>query len=250
MKILKTILILSMLSNPLLANEYHVSTSGNDANAGTREKPFRTIQAAANIAESGDIITVHEGVYRERVNPPRGGTSDQNRITYQAAKGEKVVVKGSEIVRGWKKVGNDTWKVVLPNRFFGNFNPFADVISGDWFMDNGWVHHTGAVYLNGQWLSEVPQKEEVLQPETGDPLWYATVDDENTTIWAQFRDVDPNKELVEVNARKTVFYPDQPGRNFITVRGFITGAGGHSLGTSNSRTDWNHRATLVKRMGY
>ncbi|MBM3495141.1 MAG: right-handed parallel beta-helix repeat-containing protein, partial [Armatimonadetes bacterium] len=27
--------------------------------------------------------------------------------------------------------------------------------------------------------------------------------------------------LVEINVRRTVFYPDQPGRNYITVRGFI-----------------------------
>jgi alpha-N-arabinofuranosidase len=44
---------------------------------------------------------------------------------------------------------------------------------------------------------------------------------QHTTIWAQFPGVDPNRELVEVNVRRTVFYPDQPGRNYLTVRGFI-----------------------------
>ena len=33
--------------------------------------------------------------------------------------------------------------------------------------------------------------------------------------------VSPDKELVEINVRRTVFYPDKPGRNFITVRGFV-----------------------------
>jgi hypothetical protein len=46
------------------------------------------------------------------------------------------------------------------------------------------------------------------------------VDATNTTLWAQFPDVDPNAQLVEINVRRTVFYPDQPGRNFLTVRGF------------------------------
>jgi hypothetical protein len=32
--------------------------------------------------------------------------------------------------------------------------------------------------------------------------------------------MNPNEQLVEINVRQTVFYPDQPGRNFITVRGF------------------------------
>ena len=33
--------------------------------------------AAARLVQPGDVITVHEGVYRERVNPPRGGASDR-----------------------------------------------------------------------------------------------------------------------------------------------------------------------------
>ena len=32
--------------------------------------------------------------------------------------------------------------------------------------------------------------------------------------------MNPNKELVEVNARQTVFYPEKPGINYITVDGF------------------------------
>lgn len=52
------------------------------------------------------------------------------------------------------------------------------------------------------------------------PLWFARVEGGQTTVWAQFKGVNPNEQLVEVNARRTVFYPDKPGRNFITVRGF------------------------------
>jgi alpha-N-arabinofuranosidase len=51
-------------------------------------------------------------------------------------------------------------------------------------------------------------------------LWFGQVDGTNTTIWAQFKGVNPNEQLVEINVRQTLFYPDQPGRNFITVRGF------------------------------
>ena len=51
-------------------------------------------------------------------------------------------------------------------------------------------------------------------------LWFARVEKDATTIWAQFPAVDPNERLVEINVRRTVFYPDRPGRNYITVRGF------------------------------
>ncbi len=349
------------------ATEFHVANHGNDANRGTKSAPLRTIQRAADLAQPGDAITVHAGVYRERINPPRGGTSDKKRITYQAARGEKVELKGSEVIKNWLRVQDDVWKVTLPNSFFGSFNPYTNLIRGDWFEPKGRPHHTGAVYLNGEWLVEAVKLDEVLMPggvppawltqagqecllnvawlrpgganagrtpatafaaqqgiqtapcseggecigwiENGDwvryeridlgqateqmeiraasatdggiievrldapggellgtcsvpntggwqswssfnvrfkpvggvktlclvfrphksdaandkwagtQLWFAQADGSNTTIWAQFKGVNPNAQQVEINVRQTVFYPDKPGRNYITVRG-------------------------------
>ena len=205
----------------LHAAEIHVATTGNDTNPGTQAAALRTIQHAADLAQAGDTITVHTGVYRERINPPRGGESDTKRITYQAASGEKVTITGSEPVKGWVKVQDDVWKVVIPNTFFGSFNPYSDVIHGAWFTSKGRDHHTGAVYLNGEWLTEAAKLDDVLKLAGATPFWFGAVADENTTIWAQFKGVNPNEQLVEINVRQTVFYPDKPGRNFIAVRGFI-----------------------------
>jgi alpha-N-arabinofuranosidase len=208
------------LAATLHAAEFHVATTGKDSNPGTQAAPLRTIQRAADLAQPADTITVHGGVYRERINPPRGGRSDSERIVYQAAPGEKVVIKGSEEVRNWEMVQNDAWKVVLPNSFFGKFNPYSDLIHGDWFDPRGRQHHTGAVYLEGQWMAEAAKLDEVLNPAPKKFLWFAQVDEKNTTIWAQFKGIDPNRRQVEINVRQTVFYPDQPGRNYLTVRGF------------------------------
>src|SRR5512133_1223838 len=153
------------------AAEFHVATPGNDANAGSRRAPLRTIQRGAELAQPGDTITVHAGTYRERVNPPRGGTSDTERIVYQAARGEKVEIKGSEPVKNWVKVKDDVWKVTLPNSFFSKFNPYQDLIRGDWFDRRGRDHHTGAVYLNGDWLTEAATMDEVLLPSGTSPAW-------------------------------------------------------------------------------
>ncbi len=357
-------LLFIVATSATMAKEYHVSIKGNDQNLGTKSKPFQTISAAARVAAPGDVITVHAGVYRERINPPRGGTSESERIIYQAAKGERVEIKGSEVIKDWVKVQENVWKATLPNTFFKGFNPYGDLIRGDWFTANKREHHTGAVYLNGDWLTEATKLEEVLmsgsptwvskgdrqvllnvawlgpaydagsgpriaatsfaarsgttnapcaeggdclgwimhgdwaryervdflkdtgrmivrvasasaggnieirldspegellgvctvtntggwqawttlfakikpqsglkticlvfknnKPTTLNPnLWFTQVDGTNTTIWAQFKSVNPNEQLVEINARQTVFYPDQPGRNFITVRGFV-----------------------------
>jgi alpha-N-arabinofuranosidase len=202
------------------AANFHVAPSGNDASRGTRSAPFRTIQQAADVAQPGDVITVHEGVYRERISPPRGGESDRKRIVYQAAPGEKVEIKGSEVVTNWVRVQDAVWKATLPNSFFGSFNPFSDLIHGDWFEAKGRNHHLGAVYLDGEWLTEAAKLDDVLQPPASTPLWFAEVDQENTAIWARFKGINPNEHLVEINVRRTVFYPEKTGINFITVRGF------------------------------
>jgi len=219
-KAIAAALVLTILSCPLHAAEYHVSTSGLDGNPGSRSKPFNTISAAAAKAQPGDTITVHEGIYRERVNPPRGGASNRKRIVYQAAQGEQVVIKGSEVVKGWTILENDIWQLSIPNTVFGKFNPYSDLISGDWFRSMDRAHHTGPVYLNGHWLAEAATKDAVFKMAENDALWFAEVDSQNTRIWAQFKGIDPNRENVEINVRQSVFYPQKPGINYITVRGF------------------------------
>jgi len=340
------------------AAEFHVAVTGDDAHDGTAAAPLRSIQRAADRARPGDTVTVHAGVYRESVRPPRGGESDSKRIVYRAAPGERVEIKGSEVVTNWTRVKGDVWTATVPNGAFGAFNPYADLIRGDWFNGKGREHHTGAVYLDGVAFDEAARLEDLLDPgsrapaekggvllnvawfragegkpvpavgyaaqegvrnapcaeggecigwlENGDwaryegvdlgattdrieiraasemqggqvqirlgapdgellgscvvpntggwqswrsfhatvrrltgrqtlclvfrpppsltapqmPLWFGRVEASNTTLWAEFKGVDPNPRLVEANARRTVFYPDQPGRNFITIRGF------------------------------
>ena len=223
MKSLVIIFAALILCFTISAKEYHAAKTGNDNNDGSINSPFLTIQAAANLAQPGDIISVHEGIYRERINPPRGGISNNERIVYQVAKDEKVVNKGSEIIKGWERIKEDVWKVTIPNSFFGDFNPYNDVIGGEWYKTpkDGFDRHTGAVYLKGQWLTEAQNIDSVLQAVGEDLFWFCKVDDGNTSIWAQFGDVDPNEEVVEINVRQSIFYPDQPGRNYITVRGFM-----------------------------
>ena len=67
---------LLLFSGVLYAAEFHVAITGRDSNEGTVAAPLRTIQRGAELAQPGDTITVHSGVYRERINPPRGGESE------------------------------------------------------------------------------------------------------------------------------------------------------------------------------
>ncbi|MFO7668177.1 MAG: right-handed parallel beta-helix repeat-containing protein [Bacteroidales bacterium] len=211
------------------AREFHVAKSGNDAQEGSVLQPFLTISRAVQQAMPGDTITVHTGTYREWVNPIRGGVSDEQRIVYRAAPGEKVEIKGSEVINTWQKVGKGVWKVILPNAFFGDYNPYSDSIHGDWFNNRGRIHHTGEVFLNGKSFYEKERLDLVQEPrvdaDAKDPegtayTWYCENNDDFTTIWANFHQVNPNRELTEITTRRTCFYPEQPGVNFITISGF------------------------------
>ena len=149
---------------------YHVAKNGDDFNDGSKENPFLTIQQAANAAVAGDHIIVHEGTYREWVKPVNGGLSADKRIVYQAAEREKVVIKGSEIIQGWELLeknvtngnGGNIWKVTVPNSLFGDFNPFAQAVCGDWLVEpREHPVHLGEIYLNGEAMYEAKTLDEL-----------------------------------------------------------------------------------------
>jgi Right handed beta helix region/Protein of unknown function (DUF1565) len=225
-----------------MTSELHVATTGSDDADGSAGRPLRTINRAAVLARPGDTVVVHEGVYREWVKPRRGGLSDARRITYQAAPGEHVVIKGSERITGWVAESGDVWRVAVPNALFGDFNPFAEEISGDWLVDRPGEKrkHLGDVYLDGLSFYEVGSRDEVASaaertevvddwtgttvptpnPAQTRHVWYAEVGADETTIWATFPGADPNEALTEINVRRSVFYPEKNHLDWITVRGF------------------------------
>ena len=226
---LHLLILLILTTTVTSATEYHVSVKGNDANDGSFLKPLKTISAAVAYAFPGDTITVHAGTYREWINPIRGGDSDVKRIVYRAAPDEKVEIKGSEIIKGWKEIKEGVWMVTIDNSLFGDYNPYQDSISGDWFHRWGRMHHTGEVFLNGKSLYEKATVEEVFNPiadkKTKDPegsiyTWYCESDENNTTIWANFQQYNPELEMIEISARRTCIYPEKPGINYITISGF------------------------------
>lgn len=79
---------------------YHVAQSNpaaDDENPGTEERPWFTIGHAAPVLQPGERVVIHAGVYREWVKPARGGDAPDRMIAYEAAPGEGVVLKGSDL---------------------------------------------------------------------------------------------------------------------------------------------------------
>ncbi len=63
--------------------------NADDKGPGTKERPFRTINAAAQVMQPGERVVIAEGVYREFIRPARGGTGPDAMISYEAAPGER-----------------------------------------------------------------------------------------------------------------------------------------------------------------
>ena len=201
---------------------YHVAKHGSDKNTGAENAPFLTISHAAKIAEERDTVIVHEGTYRETVSPARGARSAHDRITYMAAEGEKVIIKGSETVSGWVREGA-YYTVTVDNAIFGDWNPYSELIDGDWMQKpldpntGKSLRHPGCVYINSEALIEVSYLSELAENEM---TWYAEAGDTETKIYANFGERDADNSVIEINVRKTCFCPEKTGVNYITVRGF------------------------------
>lgn len=200
------------------------SKAGGD---GSEDRPFRTIQEAADLAGPGDRVLVFPGVYREYVHPRQGGTETQ-RIVYQSVEPLQAVITGAEPVKNWESLGNGTWRAAVDNSIFGSFHPYRELVSGDWFM-GGYIAHRGDVYLNHKSLYEVRSLEEVLhpkiQPASWDPQgslyqWYSEVREDQTIFYCNFQDQDPNQEEIEISVRPACFAPEVTGVNYITLSGF------------------------------
>ena len=219
----------------LQGKEIHVAKVGNDANSGSLNAPYLSINKAASLAIAGDTITVHQGTYREWVKPQFRGLSEEQRIYYRAAEREEVIITGAESVKGagysWQFDENyKQWKLVLPKAFFGDFNPFSKLIRQDQYIDVeessegwGWLmygrnKHRGNVYLNGLGFSE----RESIQALTEVYTWHAEVtpEDRFTVIWANFGDKAPNQENVEINLRPFGIAPLKSGLSYISIDGF------------------------------
>ena len=210
------IIVITPEFSDVSAREIHVAKTGSDSASGSQASPFLSINKAASIAQPGDAVTVHAGTYREWIKPPRGGTGDSSRITYCAATGEKVLVKGSEHITSWKQQGSGIWQVELPNSFFGDYNPYALNVSGGWLNYGKW-YHRGDVYLNGEAFYEKQTAEEVNKAEQS---WHCQADEEVTIIRANFGKANPNTNLAEINVRESIFMPQITGLKYITVDSF------------------------------
>jgi len=172
------------------SKSYYVDNSApnaDDNGPGDKARPFRTINKAAQVLQPGERVVIAAGTYRECVRPARGGTGPGQMISYEAAPGAKVFIKGSEILKdGWQQetvaegfnaapgTGITAWRHDLTNALFPDaYNPFAlPSIMGSWgwldtkMVDMGPIlRRRGLVFVDGKPLEPMEQLRELAMPK-------------------------------------------------------------------------------------
>ncbi len=215
---------------------YHVAQNApnaSDDNEGSTHAPFRTISKAAAVLLAGEAVEVHEGTYREWIKPRNGGTSPGEMIWYYAAKGETVVIKGSdEWNPQWvntRYIGNGpsrtfvSYEATLKGSQFEGANPFCLLngrIDADWGYNKEFEHCRGMMFLAGAKLRQVSKYEQLasLTPQDVGLFW---VEENGMTIHLRLQeDRNPNGLTFEITTREQVFAPLTRYLNYIRVSGF------------------------------
>lgn len=223
--------------------EIHVDNqnpAASDENEGTVTKPFKTINAAAQVATPSTRVLIHGGTYRETVQPARGGLGPEKMISYEAYNGEEVIIKASVQVKkfkpsvGWRVTrgyGNDVnipegikiWEIELDPEDFKGYNPFCavNILHDRLFIEydktdmTPYLNRRGMVFVDGKPMKQVP-------------LYYMLGENENT-YWVEANgqkvhirlagDDNPANHTIELSNREQCFAPKVPFLSYIRVKG-------------------------------
>jgi Right handed beta helix region len=209
----------------------------SDANPGTEQLPFFSINKAARVVQPGERVVIMTGVYRERVDPVRGGTGPQMMISYEAAPGAEVIVKGSRVVKGgWEPSTNykldpaaaahsrpRIYQRRLDDIEFHGYNPFGMV---NMMQDRIYLNPTpaelrrhlfrrGMVFVDGTRLEQVELYQELGR--NNGAFW---CEHDGLTIHVRLPgDDDPTRHEIELVTQEQVFAPRRRGLSYIRVKG-------------------------------
>jgi parallel beta-helix repeat protein len=188
---------MAMTSN---AATIYVSPEGNDQATGSINEPIADINLALDKAGRGGTVLLRQGVYRQRITltPKHSGTPDQmTTITNHAD--EKPILKGSDVITGWKKYKDNIWQ-----------------------HDN-WPTASQQVYVDGKVLKQIGsqnvigdvedgmQRRVIIGKDVNDLIagsFYYDTTTKSLYVWLEDGG-DPNKHLLEAGVRDYIIRPAQ-----------------------------------------
>lgn len=227
---------------------YHVAQghpAASDDNDGNADRPFLTIQKAAELAGAGEMVLIHEGEYHETVRPHGTGEADDRMLCFKGADGETVVVTGAERFEGpyrpsegWRPriptakeevfvdAGARVFMAKLPRGLFIGVNPFAAVNgpTEPWFSDLAYHSHEphwqkvasmkrGMIFCDGARLTQVANYWDL-----GACAGSFYVEGDGLTVHLRMPlDDDPTGHALVFTAREQCFCPEDKYSGYVKI---------------------------------
>jgi hypothetical protein len=205
----------------------------SDSNSGSADAPFLTINRSAQVVRAGERVLIKSGVYREKVIPENSGSGPGKMISYEAAPGARVIIKGSEITETeWLRSRNPgqysekLWMTTLSESMFPGMSPFKiqnasakDIEIMPWADQwSGRVPYTlsrGIVFQGGKRLVQLAVYEDLVRVPGS--FW---VDETGDVIHIHpYGGTDPNMCEMEVTVMPHLLKPDATDLGYIQVKG-------------------------------
>lgn len=236
------------------AREWFVRQSdpaSSDTADGSADHPLRTINAAAQVAQPGDVVNVGRGIYREWVSPARGGDVKAP-IIYRSVPEHSAIVRGADVLDAkWEPVPDmaGVFAAPLPQTALTFGNPFVRPPKPA-KNEPEWLSKCNAmVFLDDRALNQVSTREQLASTPDS---WLSSDDGQELLVHLQ-SGAAPAKGAVEVTTRDRIFAPHRRGLGYIHVEGFVfercaSRPGWPQLGTLSTRTGkhWIIRKNIVR----
>ena len=201
-------LVICGFSLPMLeGTEFFVAVdhpNASDSNTGlSLAQPFKTLSRAVADLSPGDTLFIEEGIYREPLLLRMDGTPSSP-VVVQAYPGDigKVIIRGSDVVKGWTNDGGNVWSV--------SWHPLPPIEYPDGWIDYGeYSRRREMVFIDGNPLEQVLSGAELVSGH----FW---MDDAAQRIRILFSG-DPNARQVEISVRTEGLMAR--GRRYQVIRG-------------------------------
>ncbi len=173
-----------------------------------QQEQVRTIGQAAALAEPGDTVIIHSGIYREAVEIEKSGKPD-NPITFQAAAGAAVIMTGADRISEWTEVKGDghIYSTPWPHEFIAWTQQHTHP-DDDYHLLIGRCEQ---VFVNGYALRQVLEREKLARG-----TFYADLDGKRLYVWNYDNQDISKKATVEASVRDRILAVKG---DYVTVKG-------------------------------
>ena len=227
---------------PALAAERLVAPNekgATESGPGTPDAPYKTIAHAMSQLQPGDKLTIAAGTYRESIMlQPRTWPSGENpNVTVIEGKG-KVLIKGSDIVKDWRELGNGLYFTTIATQPQQVFVDGQQMIQIGGTIFGGFPekenHPLKPLHKSqkGIWPGRRPGNQDNMPP---DSFYY---DQGAQTLYLKLKNNGIKDKTVEVSARPQLLVGNDI--RHVTIR---------NLNFEHSNTSTNTRAAAVTLTG-